>query len=155
MITPYDVPASKLIDRLARYLRENVDAVQPPAWVGVVKTGEQAQKQPMDPNWWYTRCASVLRKVFTQGPIGIQKLRSDYGGGKRHGVIPQHAAKGGGSIVRKALQQLQTAGLIEPVSSRGRRVTAEGRKLLQELAEEVEKEVAKSIPELEKYAKGE
>ncbi len=153
MITPYDVPAAKLIKKLAGYLKENVDAVSPPTWAAVAKTGSHVEKQPQDPNWWYTRCASILRKVYVHGPIGIEQLRADYGGGKRHGVMPRHASKSGGSSVRKALQQLEAAGLIENVKPQGRRVTREGRKVLQELAGDLAKDLVKQLPELEKYQK--
>lgn len=155
MNTPYDVPASKLIEKLAKYLRENVETITPPAWASMAKTGVHVEKQPQNPEWWYIRCASILRKIFVHGPIGIEKLRADYGGGKSHGGTPQHAAKAGGSVVRKALQQLTTANLIETSKPKGRRVTKEGRKLLQELAEGLSRDLAKELPELEKYRKGE
>jgi small subunit ribosomal protein S19e len=155
LITPNDVPASKLIEKLAKYLKENVDAVTPPAWASMAKTGTHVEKQPQDPDWWYVRSASLVRKVYIHGPIGIEKLRADYGGRKNYGVKPSHAAKAGGSTVRKALQQLETAGYIETFKPRGRRLTREGRKLLQELAEELSRELVKELPELEKYQKGE
>ena len=155
MITPYDVPASKLIERLAKHLRENVDAVTPPSWTIAAKTGAHVEKQPQEPDWWYTRCAAILRKIYVHGPIGIEKLRAYYGGGKRHGSMPKHASKAGGSTVRKALQQLEAAGLIESSKPHGRRVTKEGRKLLQELAEELGKGLTEQLPEMEKYQKGE
>jgi small subunit ribosomal protein S19e len=155
LITPNDVPASKLIKKLAKYLKENVDAVSPPAWASMAKTGTHVEKQPQDPDWWYVRSASLLRKIYIHGPVGIEKLRADYGGRKNYGVKPEHAAKAGGSIVRKALQQLETAGYIETFKPRGRRLTREGRKLLQELAEELSRELVKELPELEKYQKGE
>lgn len=155
MITPSDVPASKLIERLARHLKENVDAVTPPSWTIAAKTGSHVEKQPQQPDWWYTRCAAILRKIYVHGPVGIEKLRAEYGGGKRHGSMPQHASKAGGSVVRKALQQLEAAGLVETSKPNGRRVTKDGRKLLQELAEELGKELMKQLPELEKYQKGE
>lgn len=154
MITPSDVPASKLIERLARHLRENVDAVTPPSWTIAAKTGSHVEKQPQEPDWWYTRCAAILRKIYVHGPVGIEKLRAEYGGGKRHGSMPQHASKAGGSVVRKALQQLETAGLVETSKPDGRRVTKDGRKLLQELAVELGKELMKQLPEMEKYQKG-
>lgn len=153
-MTPNDVPAAKLIERLAKHLRENVDKIAPPAWTSYVKTGSHAEKQPQNPDWWYVRCASLLRKIYVHGPIGIEKLRSAYGGGKNPGVTPQHAQKAGGSILRKALQQLEAAGFIETFGSRGRRITHEGRKLLLEMAEEIGKELTKKLPELEKYQKG-
>jgi small subunit ribosomal protein S19e len=155
LITPNDVPASKLVGKLAKYLKENVDAITPPAWAGIAKTGAHAQGQPQNPDWWYTRCASVFRKVYVHGSIGIEKLRAEYGGVKGSRVTPEHVTKAGGSIVRKALQQLEAAGYIETLRPRGRRVTREGRKLLQELAEELSKELVKEIPELEKYQKDE
>jgi len=155
LITPNDVPASMLIQKLAKYLKENVDAVTPPAWASMAKTGTHVEKQPQDPNWWYVRSASLLRKIYIHGPIGIEKLRADYGGRKNYGVKPGHAAKAGGSTVRKALQQLEAAGYIETFKPRGRRSTREGRKLLQELSEELNKELVKNLPELEKYQKGE
>jgi small subunit ribosomal protein S19e len=155
LITPNDVPASKLIEKLAKYLKENADAVTPPTWASMAKTGTHVEKQPQDPDWWYVRSASLLRKIYIHGPIGIEKLRADYGGRKNYGVKPSHAAKAGGSTVRKALQQLETAGYVETFKPRGRKLTREGRKLLQELAEELSRELVKELPELEKYQKGE
>ncbi|MGQ9641801.1 MAG: 30S ribosomal protein S19e [Candidatus Bathycorpusculaceae bacterium] len=150
MTAVYDAPSSKLIEKLAKYLKENVDEINPPSWSSFVKTGAHVQKPPQKPDWWYIRCASLLRKIYVYGPIGLEKLRAEYGGRKDFGVRPEHALKAGGTIIRKALQQLEAAGLIEKLPSRGRKVTAEGRKLLQEITEEL----VKGIPELEKYQKG-
>ena len=155
MVTPNDVPASKFIQKLAKYLKENVDAVAPPTWANVAKTGTHVQQQPQNPDWWYVRCASILRKIYVHGPIGIQKLRADYGGRNSKGVKPKHATKAGGSVVRKALQQLEAAGYIEIMKPHGRRATPTGRKILKELAEELGKELTKEHPELQKYQKGE
>jgi small subunit ribosomal protein S19e len=155
LVTPNDVPASRLIEKLAKYLKENVDAVTPPAWAAIVKTGSHVQQQPQNPDWWYVRCASIMRKVYIHGPVGIEELRADYGGRKSRGVKPGHSAKAGGSIIRKALQQLEAAGYVETARPRGRRATPTGTKLLKELTEELSKEMAKELPELEKYRKGE
>lgn len=154
MTIPYDVPASKLIKKLAEYLKDNVHKIEPPPWASIVKTGMHVQRPPQNPEWWYVRCASVLRKVYADGPIGVERLRAEYGGRKDYGVRPEHAAKASGAIIRRALQQLEAAGLLETFKTSGRRVTREGRKLLEEIAEEVKKEVVKEIPELEKYQKG-
>ena len=151
MPTPYDVPASILIERLARYLRENVDEVTPPSWSPFVKTSSHAAGSPQDPDWWFTRCASLLRKIYVKGPVGISRLRSEYGGRVDRGVRPEHARKGGGAIIRRALQQLEAAGLVETLRNRGRVVTKGGRQLLDRLATEIKKELEKKHPELEKY----
>jgi small subunit ribosomal protein S19e len=147
LTTPLDVPSSEFIDRLAKYLRENVDEVQPLPWAAFAKTGNHVEKQPQDPNWWYTRSASILRKVYVHGPIGLESLRADYGGRKNK----SHVTKAGGSNIRKILQQLETAGLVQTTRPAGRRMTPKGRKLLQEVAGDLQKELVKSVPELKKY----
>jgi len=154
LITPYDVPAAKLVEKLAQYMKENVDEITPPPWAGIVKTGMHVQRPPQNPDWWYIRCASILRKIYVHGPIGIERLRAEYGGRKDYGVRPEHSAKASGAVIRKALQQLEAAGYVKILKADGRKVTKQGRELLNEVAKEVAKEVVKEIPELQKYVKG-
>jgi len=149
--TPYDVPPAILIERLAKYLKDNVDAVRPPEWALYVKTGVHKERPPQNSDWWYIRCASLLRKVYVKGPIGVEHLRAEYGGRKDRGVKPEHTRKGSGAIIRKALQQLEEAGLVETVKGEGRIVTPEGRSLLDSLSTEIKRELEKNIPELRKY----
>ena len=151
MPTPYDVPPSVLIERLAKHLKEEVDEINPPSWTPFAKTGIHTQRPPRNPDWWFTRCSSLLRKIYVKGPIGIERLRSEYGGRLDRGAKPEHARKGSGAIVRKALQQLQTAGLVQPLRNEGRVVTSEGRQLLDRLSTEIKRELEKTQPELKKY----
>jgi small subunit ribosomal protein S19e len=151
LTTPHDVPPSQFIEKLAKYLKENIDEVQPPAWASLAKTGTHVEKQPQNPNWWYIRSASILRKVYVHGPLGLEKLRAYYGGRKDFGVKPEHAVKAGGSNIRKVLQQLEAAGLVQTARPQGRKMTPKGRKLLQEVAEDLQKELVKAVPELKKY----
>ena len=151
MPTPYDVPASVLIEKLAQYLKDNVDEIAPPSWAPFVKTGSHTQRPPQNPDWWFTRCASLLRKIYLRGPIGISHLRSEYGGRVDRGVRPEHARKGGGATVRGAIQQLEAATLVKPSGNKGRVVTREGRRLLDVLSTEIKKAIEKEIPELKKY----
>ncbi len=151
MPTPYDVPPSTLIERLANYLKEEVDEINPPTWAPFVKTGIQTQRPPQNPDWWFVRCSSILRKIYLKGPIGIEKLRSEYGGRIDRGAKPEHARKGSGTIVRKATQQLQKAGLVKQLGNEGQIVTNEGRQLLDRLSTELKRELEKTIPELKKY----
>ena len=143
MPTPYDVPPSILIERLAKYLKDNIDEVKPPEWAPYVKTGVHAERTPQNPDWWYIRCASLLRKVYIRGPIGVEHLRSEYGGRKDRGTRPEHARKGSGAIIRKALQQLEKAGLIQTIKGRGRVVTPRGRSLLDSLSADIKKQLEK------------
>ncbi len=144
MITPHDVPASRFIEKVAKYLRENVDAVTPPAWATFAKTGSQAKKQPQDPDWWYLRCASLLRKLYLHGPLGISRLRVEYGGRKRKGRRIEHTRASGGSSIREPLQQLEKAGLVAHVEKEGRKLSKDGVSLLNKLSAQASKEIRSS-----------
>ena len=150
MPTPYDVPASTLVKKLATELKEK-DQIVPPQWAPYVKTGSHAARRPENPEWWYIRCASLLRKIYLKGPIGIIRLRSEYGGRLDRGMRPEHVRRGGGAIIRKALQQLEAAGLVTPFKIRGRILTKEGRQLLDKVSTKVKEDLEKTVPMLKKY----
>jgi len=149
--TPHNIPASLFIQRLAKHIKDNVDQVQPLPWSTLAKTSSHTQRQPQEPDWWFTRAASMLRKTYLHGPIGTERLRADYGGRKGMKVSREHVKKGGGSNVRKILQQLETAGLIETTKNKGRTITKEGRRTLDKLAAQIQEELEKKQLELKKY----
>lgn len=140
MPTPYDVPAQDFIEKVAKHLKDNVEEVKPLPWSFAVKTGAHTQNQPDNPDWWFVRAASLLRKIYMKEQVGVMRLRAEYGGRKRFGFSPQHARLGGGANIRKILQQLEVAGLVTAVEGKGRTMTSEGRKLLDRLATELLKE---------------
>ncbi|WP_407356192.1 30S ribosomal protein S19e [Methanolobus sp. WCC5] len=149
MTTVYDVPAAEFIAKVAEKLKEN-EKVNPPEWAAYVKTGVHKELPPADSQWWYTRCAAVLRTVYTQGPIGVERLRSVYGGKKDRGSAPSVKAKGSGSIARTALQQLEEAGFVRTLKS-GRVVSPQGQSMLDNAAYQVKQDLLESIPGLAKY----
>jgi small subunit ribosomal protein S19e len=144
------VPPNILIEELAKYLKENVKEVQPPEWSYFAKTGPTRERIPSDPDWWYKRCAALLRKVYLYGPVGIERLRTAYGGRTKNTVKRKHFKKGGGAAVRKALQQLEAAGLIVK-TSKGRVVSDQGRALVDKISISLFKKMAEQRPELKKY----
>ncbi|MFW9966420.1 MAG: 30S ribosomal protein S19e [Candidatus Thorarchaeota archaeon] len=150
MPTVYDIPPIVMIRRLAQDLRSR-DEIEPPEWALFVKTGAHKERAPDDPDWWYMRCASILRKVYLKGPIGTERLRIDYGGKKRRGVKPNKFHKGSGTIVRTALQQLEMAGFIMKRGNKGREMTNIGRSYMDKLSATLKRELSKAIPELENY----
>lgn len=135
----YQVPAEELIEALTDYIKKNVKTVRPPEWAYFVKTGVHAERPPTDPDWWYKRAASILRKLYVKGPVGVSRLRSEYGGRKRRGVKPAHHYDGSANILRKVMQQLEEAGFVEK-TPKGRALTSKGRTLLNTIAREIAKE---------------
>ena len=151
MVTALEVPADELIKRVADKLKK-MQQIKPPLWAYFVKTGVSRERVPSNPDWWYYRAASILRKLYKQGrPVGIERLRTAYGGRMNRGVAPERFYKGSGSVVRKLLQQLERAGFVTKVKGKGRVLTPRGRSLLDDTAYEIMKELSEKIPELKKY----
>jgi small subunit ribosomal protein S19e len=151
--TVYLVPTNEFIKGLTEELRKNFsENIKPPAWAEFVKTGVHKSRTPTQSDWWFTRCASVLRKIYVKKTIGVSRLRAEYGGGKNRGSAPVQARSGSGSIVRKILQELESASLVEKNESNGRRLTAKGVSLLDRVAHRIRTSLQKeAIPELRKY----
>jgi len=140
MTTVYDVPADRFIHTLAAELKKKPEIVSP-AWAAFAKTGVHKEMPPQDPEWWFVRVASILRRVYIEGPIGVQRMRSIYGGNKNRGSRPSQFRKGSGSILRKSLQQLEAAGLVLHDKT-GRRVSPTGASYMDGLADSIAKESA-------------
>src|SRR2546428_14175103 len=105
MAKAYDVPADLLINKLSEILKS--EDITPPNWIPFVKTGSHAQKPPQQSDWYYTRCASLLRKIYLHGPIGIQDLRTMHGGTKAVGYGGAPHRDVGVAIIRTAMLKLQ------------------------------------------------
>jgi small subunit ribosomal protein S19e len=150
MTHPNDVPTAVLLPKLATELRSR-KAVTPPPWATFAKTGVHKQRAPTQTDWWYLRSASVLRKIYLQGYVGIERLSAEYGGKRDRGSAPYHARTGSRSILREIVHQLEKAGLVQPYKTKGRRVSPEGQKLLDSLARDILKGMASERPELAKY----
>jgi len=144
MTTVYDVPADHIIRRAAEELKKRKEIV-PPAWAAFAKTGVHKEMPPEDPDWWFTRAAAVLRRVYVDGPLGVERMRSFYGGNKNRGSKPNAFRKGSGSILRKSLQQLEAAGLIIHDKT-GRRVSPAGMAFLDNLSQEVKTNPPAPVP---------
>jgi small subunit ribosomal protein S19e len=136
MVTVYDVPAEQLIAKVAVKLRE-IDTIKPPEWAEYVRTGRHTERAPVQKDWWYTRSASILRKVAIKGPIGTSRLAEEYGGFADRGSRPNKAVKGSRNIARKSIMQLEASGLVAKNKNKGRIVTSKGQKLLDAAAKEV------------------
>ena len=136
-----DIETKKYIEVCKEELKK-VKEIKPPDWAQFVKTGTHKQQPPQQKDWWYIRTASILRRIYLNGPVGVQKLRIYYGGKKDRGHKPERFKKSGGSIIRKCLQQLEAADLIEKTKNskkKGRVISEEGKKFLNKIILEVKK----------------
>src|SRR3989344_4495286 len=129
------IPAEKYNSLLAEALKK-LPEFKKPEWVDFVKTSSHKARPNIEPDFWYKRIASILRQIYIRGLVGVQRLRTRYGGRKKRGSKPAEFRKSGGKIIRIILQQAESAGLIEKIKDKkaGRKLTSKGRVFLEDLA---------------------
>lgn len=123
--TVKDVSAADFINTYAMHLKR-LGQVDQPSWVDTVKTSPARELAPIDPDWYFIRIASIARKIYLQGGIGIGAFRKAYGARKRRGMKPSRTSKASGGVIRNAVQQLEKLGIVEQDPRGGRRITRKG-----------------------------
>ncbi len=147
MVNFKDIPPEILLKRLSTELAKSI---KEPDWVEDVKTGEHRERGPNNDDWYYVRLASVLRKIALIGPIGIERLASEYGGKVDRGSKRYHASKGSRKLLRQILIDLESKGYVKK-DKKGRSLTAEGMKILNAVSLEAVNEIKEKIPSITKY----
>lgn len=145
-ITIYDVSADRFNKVLAETLKSTGEFSMP-EWAYFIKTGASRARPPQENDWWYKRVASILRHIYRKGVIGVNRLKTRYGGKKDRGMRPSEFRKGSGKIIRVILQQSEKAGLIEKTEGKkkGRQLTKKGLDFLNQIAEKVLREKGEKI----------
>ena len=111
MANIFEVKGDVLVRKVALRLKEQ--KIPKPAYVDYVKTSPSKERIPQDSDFWYFRCASVLRQVYINGPVGVSKLRTRFGT-----VVKEHpeinkarlivkAEKNPKALVAKAIEEIE------------------------------------------------
>lgn len=129
----YDLEAGEYNKKLAEALKK-IEEFEAPSWAAFVKTSMARARVPQE-DFWYKRAASILRQIYIKGVVGVNRLRTRYGGRKKRGVKPAEFRKGSGKIIRLILQQAEKAGLVEKATGKkaGRKLTLKGVKFLESI----------------------
>ena len=139
-----------MIGALAEQMK-SLPGMKAPEWAQWVKTGSHAERPPENPDWWLTRAASVMRKLYLHGPVGLTDLERAYGGTKALHYNPKHHRDAGGSSIRKILQQLEQAELVTK-TPKGRVLSSKGRALLDKTSRQIFTSMAEGDKTLARYA---
>jgi small subunit ribosomal protein S19e len=134
VVRVFDVDANALLAKTAEKLKAM--GIGKPDFAGVVKSGAHVERPPESEDFWYVRCASLMRQAYVNSEVGVQRMRRHYGGKKNRGVRPEKHVPAGGSLIRKAFQELEKSGLMEK-GKEGRKLTAKGKSLLDKSASEL------------------
>ncbi len=127
------IEPGKFNEKLAEAVKKS-EKFPKEAWIDFVKSGPHKKRPVADPDFWYKRAASILRQLYIHQVVGVERLRSRYGGRKDRGVQPPHFKKSSGKIIRKILQQAEAAGFAEKIKGKrtGRQLTKLGKEFLEE-----------------------
>merc|ERR1712159_500705 len=134
-VTVKDVPADDFIKACADFLKRQ-PKFDVPKYHDIVKTATFKELAPYDEDWFYVRAASVARKVCLRKGTGVGALKKWYGGssGSHVGTRKAHFSKASGSIIRKAMHELEKLEMMEHLGDGGRVISSKGRAEMDRIA---------------------
>ncbi|XP_057487917.1 40S ribosomal protein S19-3-like [Actinidia eriantha] len=131
--TVKDVSSHEFVKAYSAHLKRS-GKMELPEWTDIVKTGTFKELAPYDPDWYYIRAASMARKIYLRGGLGVGAFTRIYGGSKRNGSRPPHFCKSSGAIARHILKQLKDMKIIDADPKGGRIITSSGQRDLDQVA---------------------
>jgi len=133
-----DISADSFIAAYALHLKRS-GRLEVPTWVDIVKTGHFKEQAPYDPDWFYTRAASIARHLYLRKHVGVGALKKLHGGRNRRGNRPSHHADASANVQRKVCQSLEKIGVLEKAPDGGRKISQDGQRDLDRIAASVAK----------------
>ena len=132
--TVRDVKPADFIAAYAAHLKRT-GLIELPKWIDYMKTGFHKELTPYDPDFYYTRAASIARKIYLRQNIGVGGLRKYYGSNNRRGAMTERFQRAAGNNIRDIMQQLEKAGVLKRADKGGGRlITSKGQKDLDLIA---------------------
>lgn len=132
----YELNAQEYNLKLAEALKK-IPEFKQPEWVEFVKSGSAKERPAEDEDFWYKRAASILRQIYKNKIVGVNRLRTRYGSRKNRGMKPERFRKAGGKIIRSILQQSDKSGFTEILKEKGKKsgriLTEKGKKFLESI----------------------
>eukprot|EP00826_Nyctotherus_ovalis_P000256 TRINITY_DN0_c264_g1_i3.p1 TRINITY_DN0_c264_g1~~TRINITY_DN0_c264_g1_i3.p1 ORF type:complete len:149 (-),score=54.68 TRINITY_DN0_c264_g1_i3:47-493(-) len=126
-----------------------------PKWVDFVKTGVQKELAPYNDNWLFVRAASIARRIYLHGMLGVNTLRTMYGSKNRKGTAGPHFRKSDAKVIRYCTCQLKKMGYLDLIidkveddngnmidlSTKGKVITKKARAEMDKIATEIYKKL--------------
>ena len=135
-VTVRDVAPAKFISAYTEVLKNN-DKFVVPKWADIVKTGVQRELAPYDPDWYFVRAASIVRKIYMRPGTGVGALQKRYGGAYRRGARPEIHRDSSSGVIRTILITLDELKITEKTAKGGRRISRVGQQALDLVAGQV------------------
>ena len=135
--TVKDVPPADFIKALAAHFKKGAK-FEIPDWHDIIKTGKSKEMCPNDPDWYYTRAASLARKIYLRGGTGVGAFTKVYGGSADRGCARKRFSKVSSGLIRHILGQLQELDIAtKRKDKKGRWITQNGQRELDTIAGQI------------------
>ncbi|XP_017040071.1 40S ribosomal protein S19b [Drosophila ficusphila] len=135
-VTIKDVDQHVLVKALASFLKISGKVVMPEQ-ADYIKTATFKETGPTESDWFFKRCASIMRHLYLRSPSGVSAFTKIYGGRKRNGTRPSKYCRSSNGCIRKALQALETARLVEKHPDGGRKLSPLGQRDIDRVANRI------------------
>lgn len=145
--TVKDVPAAAFVKALAAHFKQ-AGQLEVPENAEFIKTAHFKELAPYDADWYYVRAASIARKIYLFGGMGVGGLAKVYGGHARRGTRKGHYTRASRQVLRHILRQLGDLKLVhKKKGKKGRFISSKGQKDLDTIA----MQICASLPRPEFY----
>ncbi|CBZ30389.1 putative 40S ribosomal protein S19 protein [Leishmania mexicana MHOM/GT/2001/U1103] len=132
-----DVSAWRWIKTAARHFKQE-GKIFVPNCTEIMKSSHGRERAPQNPDWYYIRCAAVLRAIYLRPGVGYGGLSKRFGNKKNYGSRPEHTVTSSTGPLHWACKSLTKLGLVEPGAQSGQRLTRKGHKFADSLAFQVQ-----------------
>ncbi len=122
-----DVAANKWIRAMAQHLKQEGKLFVPNC-TEIVKQSHGNDRAPQNPDWFYYRCAAVLRRIYVRPGTGYGGLSKAFAIKKNNGSNREHTVRAARGMLHWACRSLEGLKLIAKGKSSGRVITKEGKK---------------------------
>ena len=125
--TVRDVAANKWIKAMAQQFKRE-GKLMVPTCTDFLKTSHGRERAPQNHDWYFYRCAAVLRHIYLRPGNGYGGLSKSFGGKKNRGCLPELTVKAATGPLHWACKSLEGLKLVAKGKVKGRVITREGRK---------------------------
>ena len=122
-----DVSANKWIRAMAQHLKQS-GKLFVPSCTELVKQSHGNQRAPQNPDWYFYRCAAVLRRIYVRPGTGYGGLSKAFAIKKNNGSRPEKTVRASTGLLHWACRSLEGLKLIGKGKESGRILTKDGRR---------------------------
>merc|ERR1712072_206310 len=112
-------PVNDFIKAYAEHLKKS-NKLGLPKWIDLVKTGHYHELAPYDEDWFYTRAAAIMRKLYVKPHVGVGRLANKFGGKERNGSARKHHSTDSKAVISACMKALEEAKLLARFNAKSR-----------------------------------